>query len=83
MSENKTQMIRLRIKEIAQEKKISMNKLSRLSDVSLNTVAKIYKDPHYNINSHTLDKIARALGVTPSSLMEQEPDPPTSSQEQE
>ncbi len=75
MSEIKTQMIRLRIKEIAQEKKISMNKLSRMSDVSLNTVAKIYKNPHYNINAHTLDKIARALGVSSHDLLVDEDTP--------
>ena len=67
-------MVRLRIKEVAKEKGMSMGKLSRTSDVSYNTIKKIYTDPYYAINIITLDKLANALGVPIAELIEQVPD---------
>lgn len=64
-------MVRLRIKEVAKEKGISMGKLSRTSDVSYNTIKKIYTDPCYAINIVTLEKLANALGVPIVELIEQ------------
>ncbi len=39
-------MIRLRVKEVAQEKGFSLGKLSRASDVAYNTVKAIYRNPY-------------------------------------
>jgi DNA-binding Xre family transcriptional regulator len=63
-------MIRLLVREIAVEKGVSMNKLSRISDVSLPTIRKIYRDPHYTASLDTLNKIAKALSVSILDLLE-------------
>ena len=66
--------VRLRVKEIAQEKGISMGKLSRNADVSLNTIKRIYGEPFYITTTETLGKLARVLGVPVGSLIEDVPD---------
>ena len=67
-------MIRLRVKEIAREKGISMGKLQRDSNLAYNTVRRIFKDPYYITTTETLGKIAKALGVPISDLFEEVPD---------
>lgn len=67
-------MIRLRVKEIAQEKGLSQGRLSRLSDVDDNTIKRIYRNPTANVNTDTLNKLARALGVSVHELIEEVPD---------
>ena len=67
-------MIRLRVKEIAQAKGISQGKLSRMSDVDDNTIKRIYRNPTANVNTDTLNKLARALGVLVHELIEEIPD---------
>jgi len=67
-------MIRLRVKEIAREKGISMGKLQRDSNLAYNTVRRIFKDPYYVTTTETLGKIAKALGVPISDLLEEVPD---------
>jgi DNA-binding Xre family transcriptional regulator len=66
--------IRLRVKDIAKEKGISMGKLQRDADVAYNTVKRIFKDPYYVTTTETLGKLARALGVSPGELLEDVPD---------
>ncbi len=63
-------MIRLRVKEVAKEKGISMGKLSRTADIAYNTIKRIYSDPYRDVSMHTLDKLARALGVPAEELIE-------------
>lgn len=67
-------MIRLRVKEIAQANGISQGKLSRMSDVDENTIKRMYRNPHANVNTDTLNKLARALGVSIHDLIEEVPD---------
>ena len=67
-------MVRLRVKEVAQQKGFSMGKLSRVSDVSYNTIKRIYDDPYYSITTVTLGKLAKALGVPTAELIEDTPD---------
>ena len=67
-------MVRLRVKEVMEQKHISMGKLSRLSDVSLNTVRRICNDPSYVSTLNTLERIAKALNVTIADLYEEMPD---------
>jgi len=63
-------MLRLRVREVAQEKRISMSKLSRIADVNYKTIQTIWRDPYHGLNTITLNKIARALGVPTSELLE-------------
>ena len=69
-------MIRLRVKEVAQEKGLSQGRLSRLSDVDDNTIKRIYRNPTANVNTDTLNKLAKALGVSVHELIEEVPDEP-------
>lgn len=63
-------MIRLRVKEVAQQKGISQGKLSRNSDVDIKTLQKIYRLPTSIVTTETLDKLATALGVDARELIE-------------
>ncbi len=63
-------IMRLRIKEVAKEKGFTMGKLRRTANVSHNTLRTIYKDPYKHVLSSTLDKLATALGVDVSQLVE-------------
>ncbi len=66
-------MVRLRIKEVATERGYSMGKLSRASDVSFNTIKRLWTHPYIGANVDTLNKIAKALGVTVNDLIEDIP----------
>ncbi|GHO99379.1 hypothetical protein KSF_094270 [Reticulibacter mediterranei] len=66
-------MAKLKIKEIAEAKGISMSKLHRSADITYRTIRLIYGDPYRDINLSTLEKIARALGVSICDLIEEQP----------
>ncbi|MEO6891319.1 MAG: helix-turn-helix transcriptional regulator [Ktedonobacteraceae bacterium] len=63
-------MIRLRVKEIAFQKGISQGKLSRMSDVDENTIKRIYRNPTAIVSTETINKLAIALGVATTDLIE-------------
>jgi len=65
--------VRLKVKEVAQEKGFSMGKLSRISDVAYNTIKRIYDDPNYSPTVNTLMRIAKTLGVSIAGLVEEVP----------
>jgi DNA-binding Xre family transcriptional regulator len=67
-------MIRLKIKEVLQEKQVSQSKLSRLADVSLNTIQTMYHNPFHDPALSTLGRIAKALHVRICDLYEVLPD---------
>ena len=67
-------MVRLRVKEIAEAKGFNMSSLSRASNVSFNTVKRIYRDPYKEVTTTTLERIGKALGVPTSQLIEDVPD---------
>jgi transcriptional regulator with XRE-family HTH domain len=70
-------MIRLRVKEVADQKGLSQAKVSRMSDVNITTVRRIYQHPtSANITLETLDRLAKALGIDPRELIEIVSDPP-------
>jgi len=52
------------IKKYRQEKELSQDKLSKLADLSLNTVVKIELDESPNPTIETIQKIAKALEVS-------------------
>lgn len=63
--------LRLRVKEIAEEKHISMGKLERLADLSHPTIRDIFRNPYKEVTSTTLVKLANAFGVSVSDLYEE------------
>ena len=63
-------MLRLRVKEVAAEKKLSMNKLSQISQVSYHVVQDIYKNPFRVVTTETINRLAKALGVHATYLLE-------------
>ncbi len=67
-------MIRLKVKEIAETKRINMAKLSRIADVSYNTTQALFHNPHHDVSIYILHRIARALGVSICDLIEELPD---------
>ncbi|HVB20796.1 MAG TPA: helix-turn-helix transcriptional regulator [Ktedonobacteraceae bacterium] len=66
-------MVRLKVKEIAKEHGISQGRLSRISDVDIKTIKRIYRDPCTVVTTETLGKIAKALGIDASELIENAP----------
>ena len=67
-------MIRLRLKEVLEENGITQAKLSRLTDVSMNTIQTIVHNPYHDVALSTLERIAKGLKVEVSELYEVLPD---------
>lgn len=67
-------MIRLKVEEVAKAKGVSMRKLAKNSGLAYNTIRLIYRDPYRGIDLPTLDKLAKALQVDASELIESVPD---------
>lgn len=67
-------MVRLKVREIAEAKKINMSKLSRMSDINYNTIRAIWDNEMKDVTVSTLEKIARALQVDLAELIEVLPD---------
>jgi DNA-binding Xre family transcriptional regulator len=63
-------VVRLKIRELAQQKGVSQGRLSRISDVDIKTIKRIYRDPLTIVTTETLGKIAKALQVDASELIE-------------
>ncbi len=57
------------IKRYRQDKRLSQDKLSKLADLSLNTVVKIELDESPNPTIETIQKIAKALEVSVDDLL--------------
>jgi len=57
------------IKRLRQEKGISQDKLSKLADISLNTVVKIELDQSPNPTLETIQKLAKTLDVSLDELV--------------
>jgi DNA-binding Xre family transcriptional regulator len=56
-----------------EEKGYNMSSLSRKSDVSFKTVKRLWKDLYQTANTDTLEKLAKALGVSVRELLEDDP----------
>lgn len=67
---------RLKIKETMQEKKMSLRQLAKRSEVDINRVRDLMRDPFQNVTTITLQKLADVLGVDVSELLESVPDEP-------
>lgn len=57
------------LKKLREQKGISQDRLSKLADISSNTVAKLELDDSPNPTIETLQKIAKALGVRVDDLI--------------
>ena len=57
------------IKQYRQDKGLSQDKLSKLADLSLNTVVKMELDESPNPTIETIQRIAKALGVSVDDLL--------------
>jgi transcriptional regulator with XRE-family HTH domain len=69
-------MLRLRVKEVAESKGMSMTKLSQRSEVSYNIVKAIFRDPFRVVTTETIQRLAKTLGVPATELLEDVPDEP-------
>jgi lambda repressor-like predicted transcriptional regulator len=47
-------MIRLKVREVAETKKMSMRKLVKRSGIAYNTLRTIYRDPYRRVSTDTL-----------------------------
>ncbi len=65
---------RLRVKEAANKKGISLTKLSQRSEVAYNTVRRIWRDPFTDVTLSTLQRLADVLKVDVNELIESVPD---------
>jgi transcriptional regulator with XRE-family HTH domain len=69
-------MILLRVKEVANQKGISQRQLVLRSGLDIRIVQRVLRNPKANITLATLDRLAQALGVDASELIESVPDDP-------
>ena len=67
-------MLRMKVKEVAEGKGISMHKLSQISQVSYNIIKDIAKHPTRTVNTDTINRIAKALGVPVTEIIEDVPE---------
>jgi transcriptional regulator with XRE-family HTH domain len=63
-------MLRLRVREVAEQKGVSMNKLSQRSEISYNIIRAIFHNPYHVIRTDTLDRLAKVLDVPVTELIE-------------
>ena len=74
LRESTCEMIRLKVKELATAQGLSQGLLARKANMDVKTLKRIYRDPTAEISSFTLDKLAKALNVDASELVESIPD---------
>jgi len=65
---------RLRVKEVGESKGYNMSSLSRATNISFNTIKRLWTRPYEGAKIDTLLKIARALDVPVTELIEEIPD---------
>ena len=74
MGEKRSMATRLKVKEIAEARGISQRQLFFRSQVDLKTIQRMYRYPTTTvITTDTLDKLAKALNVDVSLLVESDP----------
>ena len=61
---------RLKLKELLEAKGISQGRMSRISDISLNSIQNMCQDPSRDVLLSTLAKLAIALHVPVQDLFE-------------
>lgn len=66
-------MFRLKVREVALSKNISQSRLGRMADIDTKTMSQIFNKPFESITLYVLDKVAVALDVDISELIESIP----------
>ena len=66
--------LRLRVKEVAKAQGVSMTKLHIKSEVAYSTVRRLFRDPFAEVTTMTINRLANALNVPPSQLIEDVPE---------
>ncbi|MBV9230429.1 MAG: helix-turn-helix transcriptional regulator [Chloroflexi bacterium] len=66
-------MVRLRLKQVIDEKGLTMAKVARRADMAYNTVHALCTDPYRDVNLYTLNRISDAIGVSVRDLLEDIP----------
>lgn len=61
---------RHKVKEVAEEKGISMTRLHTQSEVAYGTIRKLFKNPYQEVTITTLSRLAEVLGVETRDLLE-------------
>ena len=62
--------IRLKVREIAEQKGFNQSSLSRAANIDFKTVKRLFRDPYRDIAISTIVKIAWALDVSIADLVE-------------
>jgi transcriptional regulator with XRE-family HTH domain len=65
-------MIRWKLKQVIEEKGLTMRQMAILSGVSYSTIRKLCRNPRQYAMVHTLSKLADALQVAYAQLIETE-----------
>jgi DNA-binding Xre family transcriptional regulator len=66
--------LRLRVKEVAKEHGMSMTKLHIKSEVAYSTIRRLFRDPFAEVTTTTINRLANALSVPPTDLLEDVPE---------
>lgn len=66
--------IRLKVREIAEQKGYNISTLSRKADVGLSTVRRLWHDSYRHVDFDVLERLAKALEVPVTALIEDVPD---------
>lgn len=64
--------VRLRVREVAEQKGMSRTRLHHASEVAYTTIRSLFKDPYTEVTITTLARSAEALGVPTRDLIEDE-----------
>ncbi len=62
------------MKEVANARSVSMTRLHITSEVAYSTIRRVFRDPYVEVTTTTINRLARALDVAPTSLLEDVPD---------
>ena len=73
--------VRLKVKEVAVSKGVSMTRLHIKSEVAYNTIRRIFRDPYAEVTTTTLARLAEALEVSTTDLIEDVPDDKANNEE--
>ena len=65
---------KLKVKEVGSSKGYNMSSLSRATNISFNTIKRLWTRPYEGAKIETLLKIARVLEVPVTDLIEEIPD---------
>jgi DNA-binding Xre family transcriptional regulator len=66
-------MIRLKVKEVAEKQGLNLSQLARKADIDSRTLRRIYQDPTKEVSTAIVAKLAGALGIASTDLIEDVP----------